>query len=123
MPLLALLGHAACEALFYVLAAGWYLLCVQVLGVASSNCALLMVWNRSHVPGVIAAQPTDLLKDSCVNMTCLLDAVCSLALQWDVVDVLLGGPDLNRVRAFRSSKHSCVLPMSERLLLHPPCAV
>lgn len=46
MPLVALLGRAACEAAFYVLAAGWYLLCVQ----------------------------------------------------WDVVDVLLGGPDLNRVR-------------------------
>ena len=45
---IALLGRAAAEALFYVLVAGWYLLCVQ----------------------------------------------------WDVVDVLLGGPDLNRVSAW-----------------------
>ncbi len=42
---IALLGRAAAEALFYTLVAGWYLLCVQ----------------------------------------------------WDVVDVLLGGPDLNKV--------------------------
>jgi hypothetical protein len=42
---IALLGRAAAEALFYMLVAGWYLLCVQ----------------------------------------------------WDVIDVLLGGPDLNRV--------------------------
>ena len=48
---IALLGRAAAEALFYLLVAGWYLLCVQ----------------------------------------------------WDVIDVLLGGPDLKRVT---SGKHA-----------------
>jgi hypothetical protein len=46
---IALLGRAVAEALFYTLVAGWYLVCVQ----------------------------------------------------WDVIDVLLGGPDLNKVTSGR----------------------
>lgn len=57
---IALLGRAAAEALFYLLLAGWYLLCVQ----------------------------------------------------WDVIDVLLGGPDLNRVRVRQMSDIACCLLMN-----------